>query len=76
MANDQDGYYINSIMIVGSNKTYFIQLPGEPLNKYSWAYMSHFYGAMFIFAAKYLFRLPVIGLKNIGEIYPSQYEVE
>ena len=58
------------------SKTYFIQLPGEPLNKYSWAYMSHFYGAMFIFAAKYLFRLPVIGLKDIGEIYPSQYEVE
>jgi len=58
------------------SKTNLMQLPGKRLNKFSWTYISHFYGAMFIFATKYLFKLPVIRLKDIGEIYPSQYEVE
>ncbi|MBS1531938.1 MAG: glycosyltransferase [Bacteroidetes bacterium] len=55
------------------SKTYIIQLPGRELNKYSWEYIRHYYGAMFIFAAKYLFKLPVI---SIGEILPSSYEME
>jgi len=58
------------------SKTYIIQLPGKYLNKFSWEHIRHFYGAMFIFAAKYLFKLPVINLKDIGEIFPSQYEIE
>ena len=58
------------------SKTYIIQLPGKYLNKFSWDHIRHFYGAMFIFAAKYLFKLPVINLKDIGEIFPSQYEIE
>jgi GT2 family glycosyltransferase len=57
------------------SKTYIIQLPGE-LNKFSWSYIKHFYGAMFIFAAKYLFKRPVLDVKNIGELYPSSYEIE
>jgi len=58
------------------SKTYIIQLPGKYSNKFSWDHIRHFYGAMFIFAAKYLFKLPVIKLKDIGEILPSQYEIE
>lgn len=57
------------------SKTYIIQLPGKLINKFSWNYVRHYYGAMIIFAAKYLFKLPVINLKDIGEIYPSSYEV-
>ena len=58
------------------SKTYIIQLPRKAVNKFSWNYFRHFYGAMFIFAAKYLFKLPVLNIKNIGELYPSSYEVE
>ena len=58
------------------SKTYIIQLPGKRVNKFSWDYIRHFYGAMFIFAAKYWFKLPVLNVKNIGELYPSSYEIE
>jgi GT2 family glycosyltransferase len=58
------------------SKTYIIQLPRKAVSKFSWNYFRHFYGAMFIFAAKYLFKLPVLNVKNIGEQYPSSYEVE
>ena len=58
------------------SKTYIIQLPRKAVNKFSWNYFRHFYGAMFIFAAKYLFKLPVLNNKNIGEHYQSSYEVE
>lgn len=57
------------------SKTYIIQLPGKIISKFSWDYLRHYYSAMIIFAAKYLFKLPVINLKDIGEIYPSSYEV-
>jgi len=58
------------------SKTYIIQLPGKFVSKFSWDGIRHFYGAMFIFAAKYLFKLPVINVKDIGELYPSSYEIE
>lgn len=58
------------------SKTYIIQLPGKFVRKFSWEYISHNYGAMFIFAAKYLFKLPVINLNDMGEIYPPSYEIE
>jgi GT2 family glycosyltransferase len=58
------------------SKTYIIQLQGKFANKFSWDHIKHFYGAMFIFAAKYMFKQPVINLKDIGEIYPSSYEIE
>lgn len=58
------------------SKTYIIQLPRKAVNKFSWNYLKHFYGAMFIFAAKYLFKWPVLNIKNIGELYPSSYEIE
>jgi GT2 family glycosyltransferase len=58
------------------SKTYIIQLPLKAVNKFSWDYIRHFYGAMIIFAGKYLFKLPVLNVKNIGELYPSSYEIE
>jgi len=58
------------------SKTYIIQLPGKYINKFSWDHIRHFYGAMFIFAAKYLLKLPVLNIKNIGELQPSSYEIE
>jgi len=58
------------------SKTYIIQLPGKIVNKFSWEHIRQYYGAMFIFAAKYLFKLPVINLKDIGEILPKSYEME
>ena len=58
------------------SKTYIIQLPGKFVRKFSWEYISQYYGTMFIFAAKYLFKLPVINLNDMGEIYPPSYEIE
>jgi GT2 family glycosyltransferase len=58
------------------SKTYIIQLPGKIVNKFSWDYIRHFNGAMFIFAAKYLFKLPVLNIDDIGELHPSSYEIE
>jgi len=58
------------------SKTYIIQLPGKTVSKFSWDHLRHFYGAMFIFASKYLLKLPVLNIKNIGELYPSSYEIE
>ena len=58
------------------SKTYIIQLPGKYVNKFSWDHIRHFYGAMIIFAAKYLLKLPVLNIKNIGELQPSSYEIE
>jgi GT2 family glycosyltransferase len=58
------------------SKTYIIQLPGKTASKFSWDHVSHFYGAMLIFAAKYLFKLPVLNVNDIGELYPSSYEIE
>lgn len=58
------------------SKTHIIRLPGKSVSKFSWEHIRHFYGAMFIFAAKYLFKLPVINLKDIGEILPKSYEME
>jgi len=58
------------------SKTYIIQLQGKNASKFSWDHIKHFYGAMFIFAAKYLFNQPVPNTSDIGEIYPSSYEIE
>jgi GT2 family glycosyltransferase len=58
------------------SKTYIIQLPGKTVNKFSWDYIHHFYGAMLIFAAKYLFKRPVLNVNDIGKLYPTLYEIE
>ena len=56
-------------------KTYIINLKSQHTTKFSWDFIKHFYGAMFIFATKYLFKLPEIKVPGI-QLYPAQYEVE
>jgi GT2 family glycosyltransferase len=56
-------------------KTYIINFKSHYIPKFSWQYIKHFYGAMFIFASKYLFKLPEIKVPGI-QLYPAQYEVE
>ncbi|WP_214070861.1 glycosyltransferase family 2 protein [Mucilaginibacter sp. dw_454] len=56
-------------------KTYIINLKSGDTPKFSWHYIKNFYGAMLIFAAKYLFRLPEITIEGM-QVYPAAYEVE
>jgi len=56
-------------------KTYIINLKSNSIPKFSWQYIKNFYGAMLIFAAKYLFRLPEIKIEGM-QMYPAAYEVE
>lgn len=56
-------------------KTYIINLKSDNAPKFSWQYIKHFYGAMLIFAAKYLFRMPEIKIEGM-QVYPAAYEVE
>lgn len=56
-------------------KTYIINLKTDNTPKFSWQYIKNFYGAMLIFAAKYLFRLPEIKIEGV-QVYPAAYEVE
>lgn len=57
-------------------KTYIISFESQPLAKFRWAYIKYFYGAMVIFAFKYLFRLPEIKVAGIPQLFPSSYEVK
>ena len=43
-------------------KTHVVNYQHSTTNKLSWSYLKNFYGAMFTFAAKYLFRMPAISL--------------
>jgi len=56
-------------------KTYIINFKSQHSFKFSWQFIKHFYGAMFIFASKYLFKLPEIKVPGI-QMYPASYEVE
>jgi len=57
-------------------KTYIIHFKEHSIHQFSWKYIKHFYGAMFIFAGKYLFRMPRLQLKGMGPIFKPSYEVE
>ncbi|HEY8928316.1 MAG TPA: glycosyltransferase family 2 protein [Mucilaginibacter sp.] len=57
-------------------KTYIINFESRQLAKFSWDYIKYFYGAMFIFAVKYLVRMPDIKVKGIPQLVPSAYEVK
>jgi GT2 family glycosyltransferase len=57
-------------------KTYIINFESQPWAKLSWTYIKYFYGAMLIFAFKYLFRLPEIKVSGIPQLFPSSYEVK
>ena len=57
-------------------KTYIIHFKKQSIHTFSWKYIKHFYGAMFIFAGKYLFKMPRLQLKGMGPIFQPSYEVE
>jgi GT2 family glycosyltransferase len=57
-------------------KTYIINFESHRLAKFSWDHIKYFYGAMFIFAVKYLIRMPEIKVKGIPQLFPSTYEVK
>ncbi len=57
-------------------KTYIITRQVPTMSKFSWQYIKYFYGAMFIFAGKYLFKVPEIKVQGLPQMYAPQYEVE
>jgi GT2 family glycosyltransferase len=56
-------------------KIYIINFRSNSTQKFSWQYVKNFYGAMLIFAAKYLFRLPEIKIEGMPAYSPT-YEIE
>jgi GT2 family glycosyltransferase len=57
-------------------KTYIINFKSHSKPEFSWQYIKSFYGAMLIFAAKYMFRLPEIKIVEGIQLYPTAYEVK
>jgi GT2 family glycosyltransferase len=57
-------------------KTYIINFNIRGKAKFSYAYIREFYGAMIIFASKYLFKVPEIKVEGLPQLYPPSYEVE
>ncbi len=57
-------------------KTYFFKYEDQPADKFSWNRVKYFYGAMLIFALKYLLRLPEIKVHGRPQIYPAAYDVK
>ena len=57
-------------------KTYILNFKNQQNFKLSWAYIKHFYGAMFFFAAKYLLHMPKIEMPAMPQIFAPKYEIE
>jgi GT2 family glycosyltransferase len=57
-------------------KTYIINFKSQNKPKFSWQYIKHFYGAMLIFAAKYVFSMPEIKIVHGMQLYPPAYGVK
>lgn len=57
-------------------KTYIINSESQVLTKFSWKYIKYFYGAMFIFAVKYLLKAPQVKVDSVPRFVPSAYEVK
>lgn len=57
-------------------KTFVIQQPVAPVSKLSAHYIKNFYGAMLIFAAKYLFKMPELRLKAMPRWSSPAYELK
>jgi GT2 family glycosyltransferase len=57
-------------------KTYIINAESQSLAKFSWIYIKYFYGAMLIFALKYLIKMPEIKVAGIPQLITSNYEVK
>jgi GT2 family glycosyltransferase len=57
-------------------KTYIINFESHKPAKFSWNYIKYFYGAMFVFAVKYLVKMPDLISKGVPQLFPSTYEVK
>ncbi|MCO5934877.1 glycosyltransferase family 2 protein [Mucilaginibacter sp. RB4R14] len=57
-------------------KTYILNYKIQPNTKFSCAYIKSYYGAMIIFAAKYLLHMPEIKIPSIPQIFVPKYEIE
>jgi GT2 family glycosyltransferase len=57
-------------------KTYILNFKNQHHSKLSWGYIKNFYGAMIIFAAKYLLHMPEIKIPGIPQIFAPKYEIE
>jgi GT2 family glycosyltransferase len=57
-------------------RTYILNFKNQLKSTLSWGYIKHFYGAMFIFAAKYLLHMPQIKIPGIPQIFAPKYEIE
>lgn len=57
-------------------KTYIINFNSRNNVKFSLVYLKEFYGAMIIFATKYLFKVPEIKVEGMPQLFPPTYEVE
>jgi len=57
-------------------KTYIINFKERALPQFSWNYIKNFFGAMFIFGGKYMFKMPQLQLKGMGPMLTPSYEVE
>ena len=56
-------------------KTFIINTTGGITPEFTWQFVKNFYGAMIIFAVKYLFKMPEIKLQGISKM-PLVYEIE
>jgi GT2 family glycosyltransferase len=57
-------------------KTYIINFESQEPDKFSWAYIKHYYGAMCLFAIKYLFKMPEIKVHDTPQLIRTSYEVK
>ncbi|MBD1364266.1 glycosyltransferase family 2 protein [Mucilaginibacter sp. ZT4R22] len=57
-------------------KTYILNYRKHLGSKFTWTHIRHFYGAMIIFAAKYMFRMPEIKMPDVPQIFAPKYELE
>jgi GT2 family glycosyltransferase len=57
-------------------KTHVVNYNTSHPSKLSWKYLKHYYGAMFTFATKYLFKMPAISLGTGKPVSASLYELE
>ena len=55
-------------------KTYIINFDSQNVSKFSWHYIKYFYGAMLIFASKYLMKMPEFTVHGIPQLLSPTYE--
>ncbi|TWR26066.1 glycosyltransferase family 2 protein [Mucilaginibacter achroorhodeus] len=57
-------------------RTYILNFAKQLTSKFTLDYIRKFYGAMIIFAGKYLFKMPEIKVPGIPQMFAPKYEIE